>query len=252
MYAFKSVFYPDAQKIKLSKYIYELWSLGAELITGGQISDYNIIHDKNPKMVGFCHERGSLSRRHQSALAKKLYTNILQLSKTTPRITIIGVLADYERKCKCKKKRPLILDTDYITLESPITCGLCQRPVPIYRLKLSEDNLLGIKQWNQTYSNCESLFVGSGVGEYWGHKQMASFSSELSKEGYKLCRDIEKKTHNPTYYFLSKYYGQSKMAEEKRKCPKCRKKWFRRQPWHKYYHFKCDRCRLLSNIAWEV
>lgn len=252
MYAFEYVFYPDTRKVKLGKYTTELWSLGAEMMKGGQVSDFNILSGKNPKMVGFCHERGSLSRRRQSELTKKVYREMLAMSMSIPRIIIGGILADSDRICKCKQRRPIILETNFYTLESPITCGICRCPIPFYRLDLTEDNLLGVKIWNETYSRCDGLFIGSGVGEYWGYRQISSFSSALSQEAYKLCRDIEKTTHNPTYYFLSKYYGRSKNEEKKRRCPKCRGKWLLKTPWHGYYHFKCDRCRLLSNIAWDA
>jgi predicted nucleic acid-binding Zn ribbon protein len=56
----------------------------------------------------------------------------------------------------------------------------------------------------------------------------------------------------PVYYYLSKHFGRSDRAERRRKCPSCGKAWLRKEPLHRIFDFQCQRCRLLSNVAFDV
>ncbi len=54
------------------------------------------------------------------------------------------------------------------------------------------------------------------------------------------------------YYYLYKYNGKSRTIEESRKCPNCKGGWFLNEPLHGIFDFKCDKCHLVSNVAWDV
>ena len=47
------------------------------------------------------------------------------------------------------------------------------------------------------------------------------------------------------------YGARSRARELARLCPMCGGSWRLEEPWH-IFDFKCDRCQLLSNIAWDV
>ncbi len=253
MYVLEYKFYPDTKKIRIEDYLIDLWSYSAELMTSGQIADYTtILNHKIPRQIIVSHERNSLSSRFHTTIALKAYKEILDKSDRKPSIKILGTAPEAGPVCHCKRPSSVYFLTTYFSYESPLRCGQCKRPIPIYRFKLTRERLLGIKLWKEAHNRCDGLFVGSGVGEHWGHKQVASFSSRLSKDAYELCRNIEKEIKIPTYYYLNKYYGRSKKDEKRRKCPKCGGKWLLEKPWHDYFHFKCYRCKLISNIAWDV
>ena len=55
-----------------------------------------------------------------------------------------------------------------------------------------------------------------------------------------------------TFYFLSKGRGRSRAAEQARLCPGCGGDWLLEEPRHDCFDFRCESCRLLSNIAWTV
>jgi predicted nucleic acid-binding Zn ribbon protein len=74
----------------------------------------------------------------------------------------------------------------------------------------------------------------------------------LSRDGRDLARGLEQKLRVPVYYYLSKYFGRSDSAERKRKCPSCGRAWLRNQPLHRIFDFQCQRCRLMSNVAFDV
>ena len=84
------------------------------------------------------------------------------------------------------------------------------------------------------------------------HDQLSRFDSELSTDGRELARILEKKVRVRVYYYLSKHFGRSDRAERKRKCPSCGKAWLRKEPMHRIFDFQCQRCRLLSNVPFDV
>lgn len=98
----------------------------------------------------------------------------------------------------------------------------------------------------------DRLFLGTGAIEHYAHRQMSEWDSTLSKEGRELVTLLEKKTRQPVYYYLMKYYGKGDAAERRRRCPSCKGAWALEAPLHGILDFKCDRCRLVSNVAFDV
>jgi hypothetical protein len=70
---------------------------------------------------------------------------------------------------------------------------------------------------------------------------------------WQLCREVEKSTKVPTYYFLMRYYSHP-TEEFARRCPGCGGKWRTKAPEENRFrdwHFRCKRCRLVSNAGVE-
>lgn len=146
----------------------------------------------------------------------------------------------------------LILFTHYLALETPIHSGDNFNIVPLYYLPITKESYYDILTWERNYKACDMLWLQSVVGEKWANKQMADINSDLSKEGIEICQNLYQKTQIPVYYYLHKYYATSLKAELNRKCPKCGGEWLSETPVHSIFHFKCDKCHLLSNIAFDV
>ncbi|OZT82185.1 hypothetical protein CIK04_28415, partial [Vibrio sp. 03_296] len=62
---------------------------------------------------------------------------------------------------------------------------------------------------------------------------------------------IEYITKVPTYYYQYRVGGHSLAEEQARKCPKCGGEWLLDEPLHDIFYFKCDDCRIVSNISWD-
>lgn len=74
---------------------------------------------------------------------------------------------------------------------------------------------------------------------------------QLFVRGRDLCRHIEATTEVPTYYYQYRVGGESKAAELTRRCPSCGGEWRVPEALHGLFHFKCDRCRIVSNMSWN-
>lgn len=155
--------------------------------------------------------------------------------------------------CGCKKSSYYILYTTYVSFESPLRCGDCFGIVPLYRIPATKDEeYVDILTWESDYKACDTLQMNCSTGERYGISQLSKYDSSLSKRGIDLCNRITTSTGLPTYYYLMKVTGKSNKVESKRKCPSCNDGWFLHETLYGIFDFKCDTCRLLSNIGWSV
>ncbi|NHW78219.1 DUF2310 family Zn-ribbon-containing protein, partial [Escherichia coli] len=75
--------------------------------------------------------------------------------------------------------------------------------------------------------------------------------SKLNKQGRQLARQLALVNKAPVYYVLYSGSSTNCKLEADKPCPGCGANWRLQQPLHQLFDFKCDRCRLLGNIAWD-
>jgi predicted nucleic acid-binding Zn ribbon protein len=125
--------------------------------------------------------------------------------------------------------------------------------VPFYQLPLSDEEIEHLFFWNRHYEHHDLVWYDCGTLEMPAYKELAAPDSETSVSGRENCRIIESKTGIPTYYYLKRYFGRKK-NEDKRVCPSCGWPWriSEREASKKTkgeFHFLCQKCRLVSDIA---
>jgi predicted nucleic acid-binding Zn ribbon protein len=155
--------------------------------------------------------------------------------------------------CTCSDSSAYILFTDYKTLESPIRCLDCFNPVPLYKFPIMPSGeYYEIICWQSDYQSCDSLQMNCTVLEKSATLQMANIQSNLSKQGIEVCGTLSMLSKKPFYYYLYHAHGRSLASEKKRCCPICKEPWYVEHALYSIFHFKCDRCFLLSNLAWNI
>ena len=175
---------------------------------------------------------------------------LAELSMSRPEITILGNAVDVPSACKCLDSSWLVLQTDSLEIDSPVKCGDCIHPIPLYRLPRPEHNeFYEVLCWASDYKSCEKLWLNSSTGERLGTHELSWVDSSLSKRGMKICAELEAKVGKPVYYYLWRHYGSGTKFEKQRKCPKCGGEWRLEEPLHRLLHFRCDKCRIVSTIA---
>lgn len=138
---------------------------------------------------------------------------------------------------------------------SPLISGPDEEPVPLYKIPYTAhgNTYDDIYFWDNNYNRVYYLWIGSAVGERWALKQLQNHDSELNTQGRDCCEIIEKLTDIPTYYFLMNYRAWSHKQDRERKCPNCGGDWLIEGKTDRdFYAFKCDRCRLLSELSPNV
>lgn len=217
--------------------------------TQGRIESQYIENDKIV-CLPFTLEKNSLDKKNNNFYVNRQAKKVEELCNSQLTFKTVGKSYDsYKTPCKCKKSDFYILITNYITIESPLTCGTCNKSVPLYRLPIYYDyGYMPILSWETNYISCDSLQMNCEVGERWALNQMQEITSQLSKQGLEICRKIEELTSVPTYYYLHNY-KKLKGDQLTRPCPGCRKKWNLKTQLHNLYDFKCDTCKIVSTIS---
>lgn len=199
--------------------------------------------------IVYTHEKNSLNKINNNFYVNKQINKIENKYNIKLKYQTLGISGDYENSsCNCNKSKFYILFTNYLSIESPITCGTCLKSVPLYKLPVFYDyGYQPILSWNTNYKACDKLQMNCEVGERFGLNQMQNHDSQLSKQGFEICKGIEELTKIPTYYYLHNY-RKVKKGQLFLNCPKCNKEWSSQEN-NKFYDFKCDNCRIVSVIS---
>jgi predicted nucleic acid-binding Zn ribbon protein len=198
-------------------------------------------------------ERSSLSGKFANEYVKSKLSKLSEAGLARPKVEILGRDPESARPCSCKTRESFIVFTTFLTIGSPLRCGVCFGMVPLYRIPPTDRcEYSDIFSWEGAYKACDTLQIDCGVGERFGERQLQDCESPLSREGRELCSRIEDITGTPTYYYLCRFRGRSLRRERERKCPNCNRRWLLEEPWHKLVDFRCEPCRLVSSIAFDL
>lgn len=144
-----------------------------------------------------------------------------------------------------------LLYTTHLDSCSPLYNGSDFCPIPLYRLGISPELSEQLIQWQENWQACDQLQMNGSALEQQALAQISDVESPLSEQGRALARTIENSTQVPTFYYLYRL-GTDVEQEHNRQCPSCYGDWKLPEPLHDIFYFKCDRCRLISNLSWEV
>ena len=168
-------------------------------------------------------------------------------------LTIIGEDVEDTGPCACATRQAYVLFTTFLHIQSPLRCGDCFHPVPLYHIPPTDNSgYYNVLRWEADYQACDTLQIGCDTLERAALREMFQVDSSLSKRGRAICDTITESTGIPTYYYLRRWSARSHTQELARKCPACGGEWLLDEPWHQLFDYRCDRCRLVSNIAVDV
>lgn len=197
-------------------------------------------------------EPDSLDLKYANQYVKREIQKAIEIGVSSPQIQLIGKSLGLSEGTSCKcQPNSYILCTDFLAHGSPLRCGECFANIPLYHLPKtgSSDDYSNILAWMRDYRSCDTLQMNCTTGERFAIRQMSDPNSSLSIQGREICDRLTALTTKPTYYNLYRYKRRSILTTERqRRCPSCNGEWLLNEPWHRY-DFKCELCRLVSNIA---
>lgn len=164
------------------------------------------------------------------------------------------VADDLNSDTTCEQSHPSwqILYTTYLQSCSPLHSGEDFLPIPLYKqLKNIPHLSMDLIKWQENWQACDQLQMNGSVLEQAALREISDINSNLFKHGYYLAQDIERNTGIPTYYYLYRIGGENLTTEQQRCCPICHSKWQLQRALFEQFHFKCDHCRLISNLSWH-
>ena len=170
---------------------------------------YVIMPDKDALDLAFCTE--------ETVNAVKDLAAIFLLE-----VIPLGEVISCESSCTCEASTWYMLYTDLSTAESPLVCGDCGKPVPLYKLPaiLDKEGQSNFINWQDQFKALQSLDVYNYAHEM-TEDAIYNPQSRSNKMGRALCRTLEKAKSVPVFYHLE----QKRTAGDA--CPVCGKAWSR-------------------------
>lgn len=194
-------------------------------------------------------EINALDVAHDNEYTQKHRQKIITLSKQQYNVNVLGSDPLSLDVCMCDSSM-YILYTNYLSLESPLRCGDCFSPVPLYRIPPTiNGEYHDIITWQSDYQSCDHLQMNCSVAVRHAIHELSQIDSDLSMNGLEVCRNVYKSTNKPTYYYLMRVKDVDDIdyQDTRHTCPSCDKDWRIDFEWHDMFAYKCNHCLLLSN-----
>ncbi|MPY21194.1 hypothetical protein FM037_20275 [Shewanella psychropiezotolerans] len=198
-------------------------------------------------------EKSSLAKRFNSPWVERALVELTESKILAPREKYIGQDINSEISSSETPSWQLVY-TSYVHMCSPVRNGDTLQPIPLYQLPATfNGDHKRIIRWQTEWQACDELQMAAATkAEFAALEELTSTSSDLFRRGWDLRGRIEYLTRIPTYYYLYRVGGDNLASEKTRPCPRCgNKNWLLDEPLLDMFHFRCDSCRIVSNISWD-
>jgi predicted nucleic acid-binding Zn ribbon protein len=125
----------------------------------------------------------ALDQRAGNKWVRRALERLLAVGIQRPRIRRIGRDPEGRPPCDCRRRAFVILFANALSNDSPIRCGRCFGPIPLYESPVIDrsGNHQELLSWQTTYQAMDWLHIGSGAGERYGHEQMAVMTAHCRR-----------------------------------------------------------------------
>lgn len=230
------------------------------------IEDYYIsLHDSGQVCAGFdiyrkgnhiylgivIPDQDSLSPTYDSQFVKSQYDLLMDYFDIE--FQLEGENIEFPESCTCDEPSWYYLMTNANIGHSPVFCGDCYGPVPMYRIPylFSHKDHACLRNWVDLTEAMETLWV-QGIADAYSYGEKVLPNSFLNIRGRELRTQLESVLDKPVYYYLS-YFGDIDDKETEvvpegypsgtpRKCPDCGNEWNDDSE-----HVFCENCRLMAD-----
>lgn len=200
-----------------------------------------------------CPEQESLHSQFNSENVNAHIKRLNNACLLAPKIKLLGRDINSEAAAENLAPSWQVIYTTFVHTCSPLRCGETLMPIPLYRIgPTSNGDHKAILKWQTEWQACDEIQMAGGCkAEHATLHEIRDVDSDLFRRGWDLRGRIEFLTKIPTYYYQYRVGGDSLAAELERKCPKCNGDWRLDEPLHNLFHYKCDECRIVSNLSYD-
>lgn len=169
-----------------------------------------------------------------------------------PKIDILGQEIHSDMSDPVHTPTWQILYTSFVQTCSPLRCGEHFAPIPLFHQPpLANGCYKQLINWQQDWQACDQLQMNGRSAEFAALAEIGNVTSSLAQRGKAIAATMEENSGIDTYYYLYRVGGESLQSEQLRRCPQCDGDWALSEPIHQVFDFKCDNCRLVSNLSWD-
>ena len=136
------------------------------------------------------------------------------------KVESLGTSVTCEDSCECAAPTWYMLYTDLSTEESPVVCGDCGKPVPLYKIPkiLDKEGQSNFLNWQEQLKAIQKLDI-QNYNPTFTDAEIYSRDSRINKMGRSLCRALEKAKAVPVFYHMELKKGADAS------CPVCGREW---------------------------
>ena len=196
----------------------------------------------------------ALAKSHHSLLGLAALEALARAGLGYPQLQLLGPDLMSSHTDPCQPAEGYIFFSHFAEQVSPVRCAEHFAPVPLYRLEPtgSKQDHEELVRWQLQFQALDEIQMQQDrVLHKTAENALQGLHSELNRQGRRLAQRIEQQQGKACYYYL--YSGSSKdcQAETTKQCPGCSADWRLSESWHELFQFRCETCRLVSNIAWD-
>ncbi|WP_348729646.1 DUF2310 family Zn-ribbon-containing protein [Rheinheimera texasensis] len=193
----------------------------------------------------------ALLMAHHSDAGRQALHALQQAGLAYPKAEIAGVDLMSNHTDPCPSAEQYILYCRFAQMNSVLYCAEHFAPVPLYHFGTSS-GFEDLIRWQLQYQALDEVQMQqNSVLLKPAERALQNFGSQLNRQGRAFARGISQRIAKPVYYALYRGSSTDCAAEQQRRCPGCGDDWLLSDPWHQRFDFRCDRCLLVSNIAWH-
>nr|WP_086939088.1 Zn-ribbon-containing protein [Thaumasiovibrio occultus] len=199
-------------------------------------------------------ETDSLHPDYHSPQVAQTIKQLSQVGLLAPKVKVLGRDLNSDMTSPTERPSWMVLYTSYVHTCSPLKCGDELLPIPLYHIPATfNGDHKAVLKWQTEWQACDELQMAAGSQvEFAALLELKECDSDLFRRGWDLRGRIEYLTKIPTYYYQYQVGGESLEAESQRGCPKCGStEWKVAEPLHGLFHFRCEPCRIVSNLSWD-
>ena len=168
-----------------------------------------------------------------------------------PKVHILGIDLMSNHTDPCDTPSAYILYCRFAQMNSVLYCAEHFAPVPLYRLGIA-NGFEDLVRWQLQYQALDEIQMQqNSVLMHSAERALQSLSSKLNLQGRRFAKQLSLHCDKPVYYALYRGSSADCSSEVHRSCPSCRGDWLLSEPWHDLFNFRCSRCQLVSNVAWQ-
>lgn len=241
------------QQSRLLNAVIDQWRYNGQII-GREIPLYLTEEDDQQgfAMRVICPEQDSLLPENNNQTVNLAMEHAEKCGLHFQGFQIIADDLNADSTTECSHPAWQILYTTHLQSCSPLHSGEDFSPIPLYKQLKNQPHLSqDLIKWQENWQACDQLQMNGSALEKESLSEISEVNSTLTKHGRYLAAEIEKESGIPTYYYLYRVGGHSLESEQQRCCPQCGGDWALNAPLFDVIYFKCDQCRLVSNVSWN-
>lgn len=198
-------------------------------------------------------ETVALASHHHSKAAQQALLALGEAGLAFPKLSVLGEDLMSNHTDPCQMPTSLILYCRFGLMNSVLYCAEHFAPVPLYRfLPTSGPDHQDLIRWQLQFQALDEIQMQEQrVLPKVAENSLQQLHSRLNRQGRKFAATISRQQQVPVYFALYSGSSHNCMTEADKCCPGCGQAWHLSAPLHQLFDFQCQRCLLVSNIAWQ-